>query len=457
MRKVVYKLIENQALGFPTLDVRLQDLLKILADMPCSETELFQAVEQLSDTDTAVDFFSSNPKRYVSAEGALFGKFEKMLMKRAREPSVIVSIGVLKELYRMEEMGIPINEEALCSEASQMSDICVKSISDMIDVAAQYHFTVTQNDIRGSTFWFPDECAELNVRLQAVRKDIKHANMLKPERVSKYIFQDQSGRSRLRTQWNIFGALSGRIQSYDFCSQGLPKAVRQKCIQPAHGFNLICADYVSEELILMAVLSNDTGILDSLIKQEDMHKKIAAEIFDISEIQVTKEERALAKAVDFAYLYGAGDETIRNIISEKWSGTEITVPKVKAAIRSVFTKVDKAVDEVKEKGYIELIDGTRISLDDIPKKHTYFNRMVQGSGAVILKKVVFEIAKQLPEGAYICFLLHDELMVEAPTYLTQVCVRIVTKAMTEVLRGYGYNIDLPITIEIKGGGEQDDV
>ena len=113
----------------------------------------------------------------------------------------------------------------------------------------------------------------------------------------------------------------------------------------------------------------------------------------------------------------------------------------------------KAADAAVKSGYIELIDKTRIPLEYIPKKHTYFNRMVQGSGAIILKKVVSEIVKQLPEGASICFLLHDELMIEAPTHLTQVCVRIVTKTMTEVLYGYGYNIDLPISIEIKRGGE----
>lgn len=453
MRTVIYKVPDDLSLELPLENMCLEDLFKVLLDTPVSKEEMFQAVEQITDINTAVDFFSNDKKKYATVEAVVFRKLDRMLAKRSREPSVIVSLEVLKELYCMERMGVPINAEVLSREASQVSKVCAESLADLISQAEQNQLTVTETDIRGSTFSFPEEFIELNAYLQIVRKTIKHANMLNLKKLSKYIFQDQCGRSRLRTHWDIFGALSGRIQSSDFNAQGLPKEIRQSCIQPAKGYCLVCADYVSEELILMAVLSKDECVLNSVIKQEDLHKKIASVIFDKAEALVTKEERALAKAVDFAYLYGAGDTTLQKIILENWSEAEISATRVKTAIQTVFTKVDSTIKGVEERGYIELIDKTRIPLEYIPKKHTYFNRMVQGSGAIILKKVVSEIVKQLPEGASICFLLHDELMIEAPTHLTQVCVRIVTKTMTEVLYGYGYNIDLPISIEIKRGGE----
>lgn len=453
VRSVIYNTPDVQDTQFPLTYMKLADLLKVLGDCPASEEETFQAIELITDTQIAVDFFSNAPKKYVVAEPVVFRKLDRMLLKRSRETSVSTSLEVLKELYRMEDMGVPINAEMLSHEAVRLSEVCTESVADLISQAERNQMIVSEADVRGNKFSFPEECIDLNAYLQVVRKNIKHANMLKPDKLSKYVFQDQYGRSRLRTHWDIFGALSGRIQSSDFNVQGLPKGIRQTCIQPAEGYSLVCVDYVSEELILIALLSDDVAVLDSVMKQADLHKRIASIIFDKAEALVTKEERSLAKAVDFAYLYGAGDATLQRIIAENWSEAGITVAKVKAAIQKVFTRVASTIKGVEEQGYVELIDKTRISLEDIPKKHTYFNRMVQGSGAVILKKVVSEIAKQLPEGAYICFLLHDELMVETPSYLTQVCVDVVTKSMTEVLHGYGYSIDLPISIEIKEGGK----
>ena len=451
MRTVIYKVPEDISAEIIP-EIKLSDLFKIMFDSPISDEEMFQVVEQIADMDIAVDFFSSNQKKYVLAEEVVFPKLSRMLNKRIKEPSAIVSLNVLKELYHMEDIGVPINAETLRYEANQVSKVCTESIIDLIAKAEKNQLTVTETDIRGSTFLFPAEFIELNTYLQVVRKNIKHANMLNLEKLSKYIFQDNCGKSRLRAQWDIFGALSGRIQSYNFNVQGLPKTIRQSCIQPSEGYSLICADYVSEELLLMAVLSSDEDMIDLVMKQEDLHKMIASYIFEKEVDQVTKEERSLAKKVDFPYLYGAGDTALKKIIMENWSGVELSVTKVKSSIKKVFSKVENIVNAAEKKGYIELIDKTQIPLVDIQKKHTYFNRMVQGSGAIILKKVVSDIAKQLPDEAHICFLLHDELMVETPSNLTQSCVDIVTKTMTKVLKGYGYDIDIPISVEIKEGG-----
>lgn len=116
-------------------------------------------------------------------------------------------------------------------------------------------------------------------------------------------------------------------------------------------------------------------------------------------------------------------------------------------------KVKPTTAKIHNQGYMELINGIQVPLTEIPKKHTVFNRMVQGSGAVILKEVIADVAERLPEAAKICFLLHDELMIETPSEYEQEVINIVTEVMTGILHRHGYDVDMPIDIVVKKGGE----
>ena len=55
--------------------------------------------------------------------------------------------------------------------------------------------------------------------------------------------------------------------------------------------------------------------------------------------------------------------------------------------------------------------------------------------------------------ARICFLLHDEVVIEVENQDTEVCIAIVTEVMTRVLERYGIDITMPISVSIKRGGE----
>ena len=169
MRTVIYKVPEDISAEIIP-EIKLSDLFKIMFDSPISDEEMFQVVEQIADMDIAVDFFSSNQKKYVLAEEVVFPKLSRMLNKRIKEPSAIVSLNVLKELYHMEDIGVPINAETLRYEANQVSKVCTESIIDLIAKAEKNQLTVTETDIRGSTFLFPAEFIELNTYLQVVRK-----------------------------------------------------------------------------------------------------------------------------------------------------------------------------------------------------------------------------------------------------------------------------------------------
>lgn len=453
MRDVEYPLSPEMQ-TFCSLDVvKVSDIFKICLSAPVSKEELFQLVEIITDTDMAVAFFSSNAISAQAAKEYVFHKISKLLKKHVIDEGFETSFQVLRELYRMETEGVPVNATLLM----EMSDFYIKesqrSMNSLLQAAENVGLRVSESEVRGRSFSFPVEFANLNTELAKVRKDVKHACMLKPEKLCRYLLEDSDGNSRLMTHWNIFGALSGRIQSSGFNVQGLPKKVREACIVPRAGYSLIFSDYSSEELVLIAVLTKDMELLQEIVDGVDLHKKVAAVILSKDIAKVTKTERSLAKAVVFAYLYGAGDATLKDIIAENWVDDSITVKMVKKAIHQTFPKVRDCVQQIEEQGYIRLINGQQIYLDDIPKRHTAFNRMIQGSGSVILKSVIATLTMHLPVSASICFLLHDEVVIEVVNQDVGQCVAVVTEVMTKILKKYGIDILMPISITVKEGGE----
>lgn len=436
-------------------EIRLDDVLKILLDMPVKDEEAFQIVESLTNVDTAIEFYSRNEIKAERARKSIFHRISKTIANHADDESMRNSFIVLKELYRMEAEGVPIDEMKLKEFAKIYERQSTKAVEILTSTAKDSGIVVSKEEIHSRTFSFPDEYAELNDELKCVRKEIKHANMLNLQRLEKSIRYEADGSARLITHWDIFAALSGRIHSSDFNTQGLPKHVREQCIVPKEGYSLICADYASEELILIAVLTEDQNLLDNIMNGYDLHKLVASRLFAKDIEAVTEIERKLAKNVSFAYLYGAGDTALKRIIFG--NGFDVPTADVKKAINSIFINVKSTSKQIGEVGYVELINGKRISLEDIPKRHSVFNRMVQGSGAVILKAVIASLVEQLPSLARICFLLHDEVSVEAPIEYEKDVIRIVEEVMAGVLRNYGYSISMPVTITSRRGGEHNGI
>ena len=453
MREVSYPLAPEMQSFCGLGAVRVSDIFKICLESPVSKEEEFQLVEAISDTDTAVAFYSSDAISAQAAKKLVFRKISKLLKKHEADEGFKTSFLVLNELYRMEAEGVPVNATLLMEASDFYKKESQRSMLSLLQAAEEAGLQVSEAEVRGRSFSFPVEFTDLNTELAKVRKDLKHACMLKPEKLRKYLVEDSEGNFRLLARWNIYGALSGRIQSSDYNVQGLPKKVREDCIIPKAGYSLIFSDYMSEELVLIAILTEDMELLQKIMDGVDLHKKVAAVIFSKNIADVTKAERSLAKAVVFAFLYGAGDTTLKNIIAECWQDDSVTVKAVKKAIHQTFARVQECVRQIDERGYIQLINGRQIKLEDIPKRHTAFNRMIQGSGAIILKDVVATLAKRLPTSASICFLLHDEVAIEVADQDTEQCVAVVTEVMTGVLKRYGIDITMPISVSVKKGGE----
>lgn len=81
------------------------------------------------------------------------------------------------------------------------------------------------------------------------------------------------------------------------------KSIRSLIDAPP-GWTFVCADYSQIELRLVAMVSGDMRMMQAFQTGQDLHRLTASEVLGIPQEKVTKEQRKMAKAVNFGFVYG---------------------------------------------------------------------------------------------------------------------------------------------------------
>lgn len=114
---------------------------------------------------------------------------------------------------------------------------------------------------------------------------------------------------RVHTSYHQAVTATGRLSSSDPNLQNIPvrteegRRIRQAFIAP-EGCQIVAADYSQIELRIMAHLSEDESLLQAFISGEDIHRATAAEVFGVTVLEVSNDQRRSAKAINFGLIYG---------------------------------------------------------------------------------------------------------------------------------------------------------
>lgn len=114
---------------------------------------------------------------------------------------------------------------------------------------------------------------------------------------------------RVHTNYAQAVAVTGRLASNDPNLQNIPirseegRRIREAFIA-SPGNKIISADYSQIELRIMAHLSDDASLLKAFHDGQDVHRATASEIFDVTPLEVTSDQRRYAKVINFGLIYG---------------------------------------------------------------------------------------------------------------------------------------------------------
>ena len=241
---------------------------------------------------------------------------------------------------------------------------------------------------------------------------------------------DENG--RIHTNFKQAFTLTGRLSSAEPNLQNIPiktdegRELRRFFEAENENYTLIDADYSQIELRLMAAMSGDENMIATYRAGKDIHASTAAQVFGVSEDEVTPELRKKAKAVNFGIIYGISDFSLAGDIhvSRREAGEYIAsyfakYPKIKSYL-------DTAIASARERGYSETLYGRRRYIPELAAKNrnlrafgerVAMNAPIQGTAADIIKIAMVNVSRRLaaesPESRLV-LQVHDELIVEAP-------------------------------------------
>ena len=266
--------------------------------------------------------------------------------------------------------------------------------------------------------------------------------------------------NRIHSNFNQTVVTTGRISSTEPNLQNIPVRLEigrrlRKAFICDDGYLFIDADYSQIELRILAHISGDKNLIDAFIKDQDIHKRTASEIFEVPMDEVTSGMRSDAKAVNFGIVYGISDFGLsRNL--------NISVHKAKQYIDSYFEKypsiklyMEDIVKEAKEKGYVSTIFHRRRNLPQLKSSNfnirSFGERMamntpIQGSAADIIKIAMVKIYRTLEERnlkAKLILQVHDELLIECPENEKETVTRILQESMEDAVK-----ISVPLKVDI---------
>lgn len=267
---------------------------------------------------------------------------------------------------------------------------------------------------------------------------------------------------RIHTTYHQTVAATGRLSSNDPNLQNIPirtelgRFIRQAFVA-AEGYELVSFDYSQIELRVLAHLCGEPALVDAFRERQDVHAATARTMFDLHGAEPTKEQRRLAKMLNYAVLYGVTDFGLAQQLGGGFSRSEakqlITLYNERFPTVREFTKA--VVVEARSKGFTTTLLGRRRYFPDIHaariQERQYAERQamnapIQGAAADMLKLAMLRIRPML-EGTGVRMLLnvHDELVFEFPHGRREM-VEPIRAGMEEALP-----LHVPVEVDAKAG------
>jgi DNA polymerase-1 len=202
---------------------------------------------------------------------------------------------------------------------------------------------------------------------------------------------------RIHADFRSIGATGGRMSCSDPNLQQIPNSPEYRaCFCAPAGRKLITADYSQIEMRILADWSQDTALVKALVSGEDLHRVTASQMLGVPLDAVTKEQRAVAKQLNYGLVYGLGPQGLAARIECSIEEAEELIHKYFAAYSGVADWLREAADRAVTDKENRTRSGRLIRFVFDPADRTQVaatarlgkNAPIQGSSADIIKRAL---------------------------------------------------------------------
>lgn len=268
---------------------------------------------------------------------------------------------------------------------------------------------------------------------------------------------------RIHTNYAQAVANTGRLASNEPNLQNIPirteegRRVREAFIAPT-GSVIVSADYSQIELRIMAHLSEDESLIKAFKNGEDVHRQTASELFNVTPIEVSTEQRRYAKVINFGLIYGMSAFGLAKQLGVERSAAQQYIDRYFSRYPGVANYMDRSKSQAKELGYVETVFGRRLTLPEIhasnhqlrqAAERAAINAPMQGTAADLIKIAMINVDRWLRNDGLktnIIMQVHDELILETPEEELELILAQVPQRMAAIAK-----LSVPLVADIGFG------
>jgi len=230
---------------------------------------------------------------------------------------------------------------------------------------------------------------------------------------------------RVHTHLNQALTATGRLSSTHPNLQNIPikteKGQRvRKAFIAADGKKLLSVDYSQIELRVLAHISEDKGLISAFHDNLDIHTATAAEVFSVELNKVTKEQRRMAKAVNFGIAYGQGVYGLAEALDIGRKEAADIIERYFNKFSGIRDYIENTIKKAHEQKYVETLFGRRRYIPELDNKNVMIkksgeraaiNAPIQGTASDLVKMAMIDLKSDLKID--LLLQVHDELIFEA--------------------------------------------
>ena len=270
---------------------------------------------------------------------------------------------------------------------------------------------------------------------------------------------------RLHTTFNQHVAATGRLSTSNPNLQSIPirtelgREIRSAFVAEA-GRRLLSADYSQIELRILAHVSGEPRLREAFLRGEDIHTATAAEVLGRDPATLTKDERNVAKMINFGIVYGISAFGLSENLDIPKEQAQAYIDAYLARFPAVQDFIARTIAQAAEDGYATSLLGRRRPVPELRASNRQtrgfgervaVNFVMQGSNADIIKVAMVAIHRRLREegrGARLVLQVHDELLLEVPETETSAVRELVREEMVGA-----YPLDPSLAVDVGLGDD----
>jgi DNA polymerase-1 len=269
---------------------------------------------------------------------------------------------------------------------------------------------------------------------------------------------------RVHASFNQTITATGRLSSSDPNLQNIPirtelgSKIRSAFVPKSKTGCILSADYSQIELRLLAHFSKDRALMSAFAADQDIHRFVASQIYDVPIEEVTDEMRSHCKGVNFGIIYGQGAFGLSRSIGTSQAEAKRFIDDYFARYSSIRKFMDSVINSAKRTGFSETILHRRRKIPNLASKNANkraqaqrfaINTVIQGSAADLIKVAMINIQRKIEAELLpvkLILQIHDELVFEMPANEADKHAKWIRQEMTAALE-----LSVPLKVDISYG------